>query len=619
MVEMLSVAMATFNCSLLDFDARLKFHIDLSNNAKEQGIEIILFPELSISGYGLEDLFFADWISTKAWESVDKLVTHSKTLPGLVIVLGAPLILDNGLYNAAVVVQDGKVCGIVPKVALANDNVHYEARWFRSGRDLEALYCGAKVGPHIFKLGNLKFGIAICEDLWVNREGLDYLDNQVDLILNPSASHFAIGKLQTKRALWLECSRRFNAAIATTNILGLEAGELLYDGYSALICEGKVQGSGLFSGNDSELFVRSFPAHKLFARKLYATRTDGIAETELARVLAPTRTVTQSPFVKSSNNKFAEFIAAVTIGLRDYLRKSNQKGYVLSLSGGRDSSLVLILLAIMCERYYQGDINDVVKAAYLKCKASSSATLASAEALAKHLGVALEVVDLRKIVVEYESFFPTTDRLSRQNLQARARSTAVWLLANESQSILLTTGNRSELSVGYTTIDGDSSGGLNPIGGVSKSFINELLAYLLDNGYAGMTFSPLASVLAVPPSAELEGEGDKITQFDEDDLMPYELLQAIEELYVYYGYSFDQILELLKTSRGAKINIDVVDNLTILATINDEDLENYLAKFARLFAISQWKRHRAAPTFHVDKYNLNYRSWLRYPILSKGS
>ena len=316
-----------------------------------------------------------------------------------------------------------------------------------------------------------------------------------------------------------------------------------------------------------------------------------------------------------------DFSDAVSLGLFDYLRKTGSKGFTLSLSGGADSSACAILTMIMKEKAKSelgNDVfqklnineNDILITIYQSTRNSSEETRKFAKTLAEELRLPshleIEIDPVIDFITENISKLTSTNLnwkdhdLALQNIQARARSPIVWLLANFKNHLLLSTGNRSEASVGYTTMDGDSSGSLCPISGVSKTFILKWLHYIAEGNISYLPpLKILTELLEKKPTAELKPPEE--AQEDEKDLMPYDLLQKIEFEYVYNSRSDEEIF----------------DSLSSLYPGEEDLLKNNIQKFIQLFKRNQWKRERLPPGFHLDDYSLDSRAYFRFPILSK--
>lgn len=595
---------ATVNQIPMDWANNTANIISVIGEAIQQNVKILCLPELCITGYGCEDMFLSDWLSAKAWEELLRIQAHCRNIT---VSVGLPVRINGITYNGACVISDQKILGITFKQNLARDGVHYEPRWFdpwvpnkiitleRNGETIQA-------GDLIYDVHGVRFGFEICEDAWrkTQRPGYRLLERNVHLILNPSASHFAMGKsLLREEEIARVGSELFNCVYLYANLLGNEAGRMIYDGDVVIAQKGK-----LVAVNTRLIFKK----------------TD-----LLCHEVDFSSAVNTKPLpVKDGKEKNEELVRATSLALFDYLRKSKSKGFVLSLSGGADSSMCAVLVAEMVRRAsaelgwevfcqetgitpvtdVKSAVNKLFSCAYQGTDNSSSSTLHSAKQLAESIGAEFHQWNIQPEVDSYVSKIETalkretsweTDDISLQNIQARARSPIIWLLANIKRSILLTTSNRSEGDVGYATMDGDTSGSLAPIAGIHKTFILQWLRWAeKELGYAGLN-----PVNNLQPTAELRPL--ERNQTDESDLMPYKILAAIEHHGIYERNTPAEIYQKMKA--------DVSD---------PQQLKNYIKKFFRLWSINQWKRERYAPSFHLDDMNVDPRSWCRFPILSSG-
>ncbi|MEQ9404516.1 MAG: NAD(+) synthase [Cyclobacteriaceae bacterium] len=595
----LNVGGACLNQTPIDWQGNLNNIRDAIDAAKKQSTDILCLPELCITGYGCEDLFLSEWLPEKALE---KLLEIAQWTEGIAISAGLPVRLKDKVYNTTCFIHNKAILGFYAKQKLANDGVHYEPRWFTSwdpGKTTKIEVEGKSYpfGHISIQHLGITIGFEICEDAWRNdRPALDY--KKIDLILNPSASHFAFHKAKFRENLVRESSSLLNCVYLYTNLLGNEAGRMIYDGDILIAKKGKL------IGRNGRLSFRDF--------NLLSCEVDFDSE-ELNHNIKP-----------DISSQYEEFTQAATLALFDYLRKSKSHGYVLSLSGGADSGTIAVLIAEVVRRgikelgksifeqkigfCLQADepkaiTSQLLTTAYQATKNSSRETFNSAEKLAESIGAVFyswkidEQTDSYQKTIEQAIGRELTwekDDITLQNIQARARSPIIWMLANMNNALLLATSNRSEGDVGYATMDGDTSGSISPIAGVSKHFILQWLRYAeKELGYDG-----LAYVNALTPTAELR-PGDQ-NQTDEDDLMPYEVLLKIEQAAILKRQSPKQVFDLLKNE------------------YNNEELKDWIVKFFRLWTRNQWKRERYAPGFHFDDFNIDPRSWYRFPILSGG-
>lgn len=594
------IAGASLNQTPLDWNNNTSNIIEAIEEAKKSKVEILCLPELCITGYGCEDMFLAPWVVQQAIEELHKIVSHTNNIT---VTLGLPIWYNEELFNTIALVSNSQILGFQAKQKLPNYGVHYEQRWFtpwnQGQQQISINKESYQFGDYTYLIEDVHLGFEICEEAWnEDRPACRLVEKKVDLILNPSGSHFALHKEGERENLVVNSSKEFNCTYLYTNILGNEAGRIIYDGDVIVAKNGKLLASG----------------NRFSKKNLSLTATEIDSELSLS---------------KGDNDLEPndQFTKAVTLGLFDYLRKSKSKGFVLSLSGGADSSSILVLVAEMVKTGIEelglnsfltkinrtdliGKVSsskDVIKhtliTAYQGSKNSSKETLESARELAAsvnatfyHWGID-QPVDNAITTIEKQLGRKLTweqDDIALQNIQARSRSPFIWMLANISNSLLLTTSNRSEGSVGYTTMDGDSSGSLAPIAGIDKAFLIDWLKWAESNlGYSGLSF-----VNKLTPTAELRPLEN--TQTDEQDLMPYPVLQQIERLFVKERLSPKAIFNELNQQLEKKL------------------LASYILKFFRLWSRNQWKRERIAPSFHLEDYNIDPRSWFRFPILSSG-
>lgn len=610
------LAGAALNQTPLDWDNNLTNIKNAIENARKSGASILLLPELAITGYGCEDLFLSPWLPEEAFE---KLLQVKDWCQNITVAIGVPVqFRDHVVYNTACVIKNGEILGFTAKQFLANDGVHYEPRWFTSwmaGEEttIERFGQSYRFGDLVYDIDGVKVAFEICEDAWRgdDRPAGRHQRRGVQLILNPSASHFAMSKTNVRYGLVVDASKKYNCAYLYVNLLGNEAGKMIYDGEILI-----AQNGNLIKRNNLLCFKS---VDMIFG------------EVDFQNPLPPAEQVAPLPPV--DENK--EFISAICLALFDYMRKSRSRGFVLSLSGGADSSACAVAVAEMVKRALRElgleefarkagfltpedlqqleFLNDFEKehfltgrfltTAYQGTINSSDDTYRSAEELARSIGAVFYNWTIDEEVQGYTGKIEKaigrplkwqTDDITLQNIQARVRAPAIWMLANINYALLMATSNRSEAAVGYATMDGDTAGSISPIAGVDKAFLREWLIWAQQHlGYEGLQY-----VNNLQPSAELRPAEQ--SQTDEKDLMPYPLLNQIERLAFYERLSPEQVFDRLKNE------------------VEPEQLKVYLKRFYSLWSRNQWKRERYAPAFHLDDYNLDPRSWLRFPILSGG-
>ncbi len=611
----LNIGGATLNQTPLDWQNNLYNIREAIGEARKASVDILCLPELCITGYGCEDLFLSNWIYEKALAILEEV---RKSCENITVALGLPVQWQGVKYNTACLIKNQEILGFSVKQFLPKEGVHYEPRWFTPWRagvvtQIEINGRSYNFGDIIYPIHGIKVAFEICEDAWSGnlRPGYKHAEQRVDLILNPSASHFAFGKTLDREGLVIAPSGLFNCAYIFTNLLGNEAGRMVYDG------EILISQKGRLLAKNTRLSYKNID---LLTASIDFDNPD-------ASPVQP---------VLDSHQKEVEFTKAATLCLFDYLRKSKLKGFVLSLSGGADSSTCAVLVAEMVkigiqelgveaflkklgadailQKIPEGATDEekriiitgeLLSTAYQSTKNSSDVTFHAARTLAESIGATFYSWQIDEEVDSYTRKFEKAigrqltweqDDITLQNIQARARSPIIWMLANEKNALLITTSNRSEGDVGYATMDGDTSGSIAPIAAVDKHFISQWLLWAEKN----LDYPGLAPVNALHPTAELR-PADK-NQTDESDLMPYAIMVRIERLAIRDRFSPVQVFEALK-------------NKDLEA---DELLIQHIGKFYRLWARNQWKRERIAPAFHLDDFNVDPRTWCRFPILSSG-
>ena len=638
------VATASLNQTPLDWRGNQDRIESAIAEARRREVGVLLMPELCITGYGCEDAFLGADVAARAKGMLHELVPLSR---GMAIGVGLPIRRRGGLYNTACLMVNGQIAGFAAKEHLAGEGLHYEPRWFKSWPNGQVAHVadGRELHPFgdvFFDMGGLRLGFEICEDAWVAQRRAAAEGYSMDMILNPSASHFAFGKDQVRERLVLEGSRSMAVTYLYANLLGNEAGRVVYDGGCYIAQNGAMLArSSRLSFADFELTtavvdVEASRTEQVRMTTFQADESDPgkrrvCIDFELPQVSMNRSEPNPLPWELSEHKKEEEFTRTITLGLFDYLRKSHSKGFVVSISGGADSAAAACLVALMVERGIEElgpqrfadkvgldpeeTLTDWIRAllccAYQRTDNNTETTRLAATELAEALGATFHLLDVQHIVDSYVEMVSAaagrpltweTDDITLQNIQARVRAPSVWMLANMRGALLLSTSNRSEAAVGYATMDGDTAGGLSPIAGVDKAFLRKWLRWLEATGPSGMHPVPaLRRINDQVPTAELRPQERK--QTDEQDLMPYPVLDAIERLAIGDKLPPADCFEVLRNE------FDEYDEQTVLT---------WVKRFFRLWSRNQWKRERYAPSFHVDDQNLDPKTWCRFPILSGG-
>lgn len=623
---------ASLNQTPLDFENNTLNIIKAIEDAKERHVQILCLPELCITGYGCEDAFFFDNIRKTAVSMLNEIAMHTQNI---VVCVGFPFSTNNALHNCVAVLADRKLLGIVPKKNLASDGVHYERRWFKpwEGGEIIAPY-DIPFGDLVFDIDDVRIGFEICEDAWVaNRPGADLSSRCVDVILNPSASHFAFDRYKVRQQFVTEGSRAFRCAYVYSNLVGNEAGRIIYSGDTIIAHNGNIVAEGPRLTFDKYVLTTAIvDIHQNRTRQT----ENGSFKPSLKYEKVFDWPVLKEPDnmdiddncinISLEKNKYDEFTSAVCLGLYDYMRKSKTNGFVVSLSGGVDSTVCALLVHYMYEKYnysksyHWNKLKQRLVCVYQRSKNSSTKTELAAENLAKAIKAKYNVIDISSINNDYiiaaEKFVGKQltweeNDIALQNIQARVRAPSAWLIANIYNYLLLTTSNRSEAAVGYATLDGDTAGGLAPIAGVSKEFLLDWLHYQLKHNISQELKDAIKLVLDLKPTAELRPQDQD--QVDENDLMPYLILDKIEKEAIHNKRSPKEVLSILRYYQEPDSHID-----DYLKTVSDEQLKIWINKFFKLWCQNQFKRERYAVSFHLDDANLDPKTWCRFPVLCGG-
>ncbi len=502
----------------------------------EQRADAVVFPELSLTSYPPEDLLLRPELHQRVERALDDIC---RAVDGIDVILGYPRAIDGRLYNAAGVIRGGEIVAEYHKQFLPNYSVFDEKRYFEPGD-----------GPCVFDLGGIPTALTVCEDIWETFPAAQARAAGAGLLLNLNASPYYHGKGGEREALVCQRARDNELAIVYLNLVGGQD-ELVFDGGSFVVDAG------------GELTQRC----AYFDETLVAVELDG-SDPVVPRAgeIAPVAGEEESIY------------RALVLGVRDYVTKNGFRGAVLGLSGGIDSALTL---AIAADALGAEQVEAVLMPSRYTADMSNEDALAQAQAL----GVGHSVIPIEPAFATFldmlEGEFAGMPRdVTEENIQARCRGILLMAISNKKGKILLTTGNKSEMAVGYSTLYGDMAGGFAPIRDVPKMMVYRLAAYR--NG-----ISPLIPqrVIERPPSAELAPD-----QADTDSLPPYEVLDQILLRYVEQNEGVDEIV-------AAGFDAAVV------------------RRIAHLVDRNEYKRRQAPPGIKITRRAFG-RDW-RYP-LTKG-
>jgi len=535
MPNLLRIAIAQQNLLVGDVAANCRKIIKTAEQARDElNADLVLFPELALTGYPPEDLLLRPGLHKRVEEALVEL----KKVSGIAMAVGYPQKVGEQLFNAASIIRDGEVVATYHKQQLPNYSVFDEKRYFHAGESAAvAELCGVKIA------------LSICEDLWHEGAMAQAGAAGAQLMLSLNASPFHAEKWLEREAVMRERLKEAAMPLIYCNLVGGQD-ELVFDGQS-------------FAMNSDGEVVQRAPAYQegLYLVEVEAGERVAIKPAECAKPLSLE----------------ASIYEAIVLGVRDYIQKNRFEGAVIGLSGGVDSALVL---AIACDAIGADKIEGVRMPSRYTADMSLEDAQLEAEALGAQCGtIAIEPAFntfLDMLSEEFKGLAPDT---TEENIQARCRGIVLMAISNKKRKIVLTTGNKSEMAVGYCTLYGDMAGGFAPIKDVPKTMVYRLCNYR-------NSISPVIPqrVLDRPPSAELAPD-----QVDEDSLPPYEILDAILEMYV---------------------EEDICAEDIIAAGYSEEDVNRavYLVK------LNEYKRRQAPPGVRISRRAFGRDR--RYPIVS---
>ncbi len=483
------IALAQFSPHIGNIEANAQKMLDQINEAKKQKADLIVFPELSTVGYPAEDLLLRPSLAKRTQKAFELL----SQVKDIVVVFGFVNQTEDGQrYNAAAVMKDGQVLGIYNKQNLPNYGVFDEKRYFSEGQQ-----------HLVFEYLGHKFGVLICEDAWsLNTvHQLSQLNVETVLILN--ASPYEVGKPQHRLTTMGELAKQLHINLVYTNqVCGQD--DLIFDGTSFVINQ----------DGTTALQAPSFKEDLYYAE--YAAEQKAFKVTTISPVL----------------DTMAEIYQGLVLATRDYIQRSGFAGVILGLSGGIDSALTLAIAVDAIGA-------DKVQAVMMPYSYTAQISIEDAAAQAKNMGVTFGIAEINPVVNSfmhtlYPFFGNSPADATEENLQARARGTLLMALSNKFGNLVLSTGNKSELAVGYCTLYGDMAGGYAVLKDVYKTIVFELAKYR--NSLSDTPVIP-KRVITRPPSAELRPD-----QKDQDSLPPYDILDAILYAYIEEDMSQDDII-----------------------------------------------------------------------------
>ena len=522
------IQIAQFNPIVGDIKLNAQKMLDLSIEANNAGAHLIIFPELALTGYPPEDLLFRDGFINQVKDEITNFCNLAPS--GISILFGAPNKTDDFLFNSAYLIQNNRIINIYNKQELPNYGVFDEKRYFSSGDD-----------SFVFECQNTKIGVLICEDQWVEGPISSLCQSNIDIVVSLNASPFQLNKQSERINICKNYALKFDITFIYVNMVGGQD-EVVFDGNSFIV------------NNQGDVSLQ-LPAFK---------------ELSVAHI--------DTTFTPSLPSNESLIYSAIVLATKDYIQKNTFGGALIGLSGGIDSALTLAIAvdAIGAEN---------VHAIMMPYQFTSDMSLTDSELQAETQGVEFSSIDIHSMVDSFnlslsDQFRNTSRDTTEENIQSRVRGTLLMALSNKSHKLVLATGNKSEMAVGYATLYGDMCGGFAPLKDISKTMVYQLAKYR-------NTLSDVIPerVITRPPSAELAPD-----QVDQDSLPSYDILDDILMRFVEQKQSVNEIIE------------------------NGHNSEDVI-KITSLILRNEYKRRQSAPGPKISSNAFGKER--RYPMTSK--
>ena len=597
----------------------------------QEGVQVVCFPELSITGYTCADLFFTQQLQKDALSALEDVCTFTRDLP-IIVLVGAPLKVDNNLYNCAFVMTDGEVVGVVPKINLPNTGEFYEKRWFSSGRDVLENNVNS-IRPRIptielwgndvpfgidllFTTKDYSFGIELCEDLWSPLPASTQLAIQgAEIIFNLSSSNCVTGKHAFRQRMITQQSARVHCGyVYTSSGIGESTTDIVFSGSTYIAENGEMLEIGERFQMESSMIISEIDVERLRIDRqrntnfthdkhgqyrhiqvapLEPSLEDGAMHLQDAALLDNGRPMsygegplhrhfTQTPFLpkKKESDEYCEDVLNLQVhGLLRRWQHTHAESLVIGISGGLDSTLALIVSVLAADRlgYNRSQVIGVTMPGF----GTSDRTYSNAIAMMEELGISIHEIPIRDMATQHLNDINhdlNNHDITYENAQARIRTLVLMDLANKYNGLVVGTGDMSELALGWATYCGDQMSMYGVNAGVPKTLVRYLVRYAAENIFGERLREILMDVIDTPVSPELlptDDEGN-IAQITEDKVGPYELHDFFLYYFLRYGFTREKIAFM------ASMAFDGV--------YSEEVIEHWLSVFMRRFFTQQFKR-----------------------------
>ena len=591
------------------------------DEAVNKNIQIISFPELSITGYTCGDLFNQDILIDRSYEGLKDLVDYSKDKM-IVIIVGSPIKCENKLYNCAVVINNGKILGIVPKTYIPNYNEFYEMRWFKSSNDLKIKEINlfnefVPIGVDLIftsKLDDeLKFGVEICEDVWsLYPKSNDYASSGASIIFNLSASNETIGKYDFRKELIkMQSIKTISGYVYSSSGINESSTDLLFSGSSLIYENGKLLSENNRFDFNSNLIYSDVDIKRLVNDRRKNTSFISNTDKEYRNIYFTTsknnlisRKYSKYPFVPSNEDKreerCKEIINIQSSALAKRLKHTNIKKCVIGVSGGLDSTLAFLVIKKAFEKLKIDNKNII--AVTMPGFGTTNRTYENALDLIKINNATLKEIDIKKAcLVHYSDIDQDINNhdITYENAQARERTKILMDIANKENALVIGTGDLSELALGWCTYNGDHMSMYSVNSSIPKTLVKYLVKYIADTDKKNKKV--LYDILSTPISPELLPADEKgnIKQITEDKIGPY----ILHDFYLYHFFRYG--------ASPKKIYMLAVN--TFENEYSKEEILKWLKVFIKRFFTQQFKRSCMPDGVKVGSISLSPRGDLRMP------
>lgn len=630
-----TVAAAVPSVKVADTDYNLSEIEKLIAQAEGLGVEIICFPELSITSYSCQDLFREQILLDKAEEALLRLLDFTRMLD-VISIVGMPVSVNGILLNCAVVIQQGTILGVIPKTYLPNYNEFYEKRWFASAQDLRDTVIYLAGSPvtisseaKVFStVDGVKFGVEICEDVWAPIPPSNNLSLAgADIIFNLSASNDLIGKHAYLRSLLAQQSARTMSGYVYSGCgFGESTQDVVYGGNSMIFENGRLLHEGERFSLKPQIGIAQVDVERLRAERRANTTYINAQRHASARIIEAKpveghdfkllRDIKPWPFIpadKDMAESCEEILSIQSAGLVKRLMHTGCTRVVIGISGGLDSTLAL-LVCVRAFDMLQLDRKGIVGVT-MPGFGTTDRTHDNAVSLMSSLGVTSREINIAKSVMQHFEDIghnPYVHDVTYENSQARERTQILMDLSNELGALVIGTGDLSELALGWATYNGDHMSMYGVNAGVPKTLIRYLVRYVADNDVDATSKATLLDIIDTPISPELipADEQGNIKQKTEDLVGPYELHDFFLYYFLRFGFSPAKIFMMARHAFGG--------SHPEAGKYDDETIKHWLKTFCRRFFNQQFKRSCLPDGPKVGSVSLSPRGDWRMPSDASG-